>query len=57
MKKKLTLADFSVPIPLTCHHCDRHLSKKSVVELQPPYVLIQCAVCGLTTPFKLETAV
>ncbi len=49
----MTLGQFSFPIPLTCHHCDKKLPKRSTVEVQSPYVLVQCPYCSLITPFKV----
>jgi hypothetical protein len=50
----LTLADFEVPLPLHCGHCDRRLPKSMRIELQKPYVVAARPKCGLLTPFMLE---
>jgi hypothetical protein len=52
----LTLADFSVPIPVHCFHCEKRLPKSSPVELQEPYVLVSCPKCGCITTGKVEAA-
>ena len=52
--KPLTLAQFTVPIPLCCAHCDRRLPNSSTVDIQKPYVIVQCPKCGCLTPFKVE---
>lgn len=57
MKSKVkTLGQFDVPIPLHCHHCDRKLPKRTVIEINAPYIVAQCPKCGCLTPFKVEAA-
>lgn len=50
------LAEFDVPIALHCLHCDCSLSQRSPVQIQAPYVIVECLRCGCRTPFKLEAA-
>lgn len=52
----MTLSDFTIPVPLHCHHCDRRLPKSSSCELNGnrTYLVVQCPECGLLTPFKIE---
>lgn len=52
----LTLAEFTIPLPLRCHHCDRRLPKTTRMQRNGPYVIALCPNCGLLTPFKLEAA-
>lgn len=52
----LTLADYDVPIPLYCAHCDKRLPRSARAELQAPYIVIVCPKCGHMSPFKLEAA-
>lgn len=49
-----TLAEFSVPLPLHCCHCDHKLPKYAKVELYDNYVVVECPTCHLMTPFKME---
>lgn len=55
-KQSITLADFTVPIPLYCHHCDCKFPKSARVEVNGKYVIVQCPKCGLLTPFKVEAS-
>jgi len=55
-KKANTLRDFSVPIPLYCHHCEKRLPKSTPMEISGEYVVACCPDCGLLTPFKVEKA-
>jgi len=49
-----TLREFTVPIPLHCHHCEKPFPKASQVDVQKPYVVVLCPNCGCMTPFKIE---
>lgn len=51
-----TLADFSVPIALSCFHCDKKLPKAARVQRQHQgnYVIVTCPSCGYMTPFYCE---
>jgi transcription elongation factor Elf1 len=53
-----TLADFAIPIPLYCFHCEKRLPKSATVDKQEAsdVVLVDCPKCGLMTPFTLEAA-
>jgi len=54
MKKAMTLADFSVPLPLFCMHCSCRLRPSSPVELYANYAVILCPKCNCMSPFQLE---
>jgi hypothetical protein len=55
-RRPRTLADFSVPLPLYCHHCEKRFVKRSPLYPSKGYVMVQCTKCRLMTPFRLEAA-
>ena len=56
VSEPMTLANFDVPIPLWCFHCDKRLPKFAKVRLGKDGVkaLIECPKCGLESLFLLE---
>lgn len=52
----LTLAAFSVPIPLECSRCEKPLPKSAPAQVNGKYILVLCPKCGLLLPFALEAA-
>jgi len=49
-----TLADFQVPVPLECFHCDKELPSSTPVELAGAGGIAHCLVCGCATPFAVS---
>jgi len=49
-----SLADFLVPIPLYCFHCDARFVNRAPVSFLKGYAVVQCTNCRCCTPFKLE---
>lgn len=49
-----TLRNFSLQLPLHCHHCETELPESSPVKLFTKCAVVECPKCGLQTPFKLE---
>jgi phage FluMu protein Com len=56
MSQPLTLANFHVPLPIYCLHCDRPLPKSSKVDLQKPYAVVECPKCKQMTPYMVAAA-
>jgi phage FluMu protein Com len=54
VKKKITLADCTVPIRLRCMHCIEDLPSSALIEVFENYVVVECPKCKCATPFKLE---
>jgi len=51
----LTLGSYEAPPPLipTCHHCHRDLKPYCKTIASEKHIFVQCADCGLVTPFRL----
>jgi hypothetical protein len=52
-----TLADFQVPIPLKCFHCEGTLKPETPIELLGKSAIAHCLSCGNMTPFEFEPTV